>query len=279
MSMAAVDEPMSWGEDALGFDSWDDEEQETLVQEEPAPKAAKPGGQTPRILLDHGNTDIIMQHANYSYNNLSLPGKSSTADKVLNLLARETGVAKSNLLDNYRFEEDLGIDLYSAFDILGQMREELELYNISSDLFTEYPTVGELKQYFTAMESSAVTPLSQIWNDSDSDDSMELSDTEATSFAPTRHASPPAVPDEMVAKYTALMRSIVMREIELAEYQVDEDKDLEDMGMDSLLALVILGELREATEIYGLPSNFLTANNTINLVGKALAFEVQLAGK
>ncbi|KAI7513862.1 polyketide synthase, partial [Hortaea werneckii] len=67
----------------------------------------------------------------------------------------------------------------------------------------------------------------------------------------------------------SLAKHIVAQEMGVDIAEVTDDADLAEMGMDSLMSLTILGELREKTGI-DLPSTFLTTNPTMKDIDNAL---------
>ena len=66
-----------------------------------------------------------------------------------------------------------------------------------------------------------------------------------------------------------LARHIVAQEMGVDISEITDDAELAEMGMDSLMSLTILGELREKTGV-DLPSTFLTTNPTIKDIEQAL---------
>ncbi|WPG97329.1 conidial yellow pigment biosynthesis polyketide synthase [Acrodontium crateriforme] len=198
--------------------------------------------------------------------------------KVMKILAKETEVDEAELVDEAHFE-NLGVDSLLSLTISAIFREDLDL-DISSSLFTDYPTVGDMKKYFARFDNSTAG----------ADEAAEDSDEE--SIPPTDIATPmgdcstpassvPSAAPSDAGKESptqeslpeigdvSLARHIVAQEMGVDIAEVTDDADLAEMGMDSLMSLTILGELREKTGI-DLPSTFLTTNPTIKDIEDAL---------
>jgi iterative type I PKS product template protein len=73
--------------------------------------------------------------------------------KVMRILAKETEVDEAELVDDAHFE-NLGVDSLLSLTISAIFREDLDM-EIPSTLFTDYPTVGEMKKYFAQFDGAA----------------------------------------------------------------------------------------------------------------------------
>lgn len=197
---------------------------------------------------------------------------SSITSRVMKIIAEETDVDASELVDEAAFE-NLGVDSLMSLTISAKFREDLDL-EISSTLFTDYPTVGEMKKFFSQYDGGA--PL--VEDDDESDTTDEPSDIPTPyehGAASTPPSSAPSVSGkegaidvniteshEIVDGEPSLARKIVAEEMGVDISEITDQLDLSEMGMDSLMSLTILGALREQTGI-DLPSTFLTTNVTI----------------
>ncbi|OCK74392.1 polyketide synthase PksA [Lepidopterella palustris CBS 459.81] len=201
------------------------------------------------------------------------PAGNVITSRVMKIIAEETDMDMSELVDEAAFE-NLGVDSLLSLTISAKFREDLDL-EISSTLFTDYPTIGEMKKFFGQYDGGA--PLVDDAEDSDSTD--EPSDL-ATPFddgaASTPASSAPSSAPSLSGKETALdigitetrqvadgapslARKIVAEEMGVDVSEITDQADLSEMGMDSLMSLTILGALREQTGI-DLPSTFLVSN-------------------
>ncbi|KAF2764036.1 polyketide synthase [Teratosphaeria nubilosa] len=201
--------------------------------------------------------------------------------KVMKILAKETEVDEAELVDDAAFE-NLGVDSLLSLTISAIFREELDM-EISSTLFTDYTTVGDMKKYFAQFDNGTA-PSSSEEEDSDEDsnppsdvptpmDNLSTPASSAPSSAPSDAGKPeldsPTCETLSDVGDVSLARHIVAQEMGVDMSEVTDDADLAEMGMDSLMSLTILGELREKTGI-DLPSTFLTTNPTIKDIEDAL---------
>jgi iterative type I PKS product template protein len=209
----------------------------------PVAKAAKPAKAAPRVPKQSSNT--------------------MTA-RVMKIVAEETDVDLSELVDEAAFE-NLGVDSLMSLTISAKFREDLDL-EISSTLFTDYPTVGEMKKYFSQYDGGATV----VEEEDESDSTEEPSDI-PTPYEAAAASTPPSSAPSVSGKDTddnvadgevSLARKIVAEEMGVDVSEITDKLDLSEMGMDSLMSLTILGALREQTGV-DLPSTFLVTNVTI----------------
>ncbi|CAI6338526.1 unnamed protein product [Periconia digitata] len=193
---------------------------------------------------------------------------NSVVSRVMKIIAEETDVDMSELVEEAAFE-NLGVDSLMSLTISAKFREDLEL-DISSTLFTDYATVGEMKKYFSQFDGGAA-----VVDDAESDttdDSADLSTPYEAGDNSTPASSAPSIDGKESDKSTdlpaavegspSLARRIVAEEMGVDVSEITDKLDLSEMGMDSLMSLTILSALREQTGI-DLPSEFLTTNVTI----------------
>lgn len=192
---------------------------------------------------------------------------NSMTSRVMKIIAEETDVDASELVDEAAFE-NLGVDSLMSLTISAKFREDLEI-EISSTLFTDYATVGEMKKFFAQYDGGA--PLAEDDAESDtSEESSDLSTPYEVGVASTPASSAPSESGDVKGSSThaggngeaSLARRIVAEEMGVDVSEITDKLDLSEMGMDSLMSLTILGRLREETNI-DLPSEFLTTNVTI----------------
>ncbi|KAF2470334.1 ketoacyl-synt-domain-containing protein [Lindgomyces ingoldianus] len=219
------------------------------AKQKPAAKPVKPVKASPRAPKQSGNT---------------------ITSRVMKIIAEETDVDMSELVDEAAFE-NLGVDSLMSLTISAKFREDLDL-EISSTLFTDYPTVGEMKKFFSQYDGGA--PLVEDDNESDTTEEADLSTPYEAGSASTPPSSAPSVSgkdssiDTKVSGSSAangeasLAKKIVAEEMGVDVSEITDKLDLSEMGMDSLMSLTILGALREQTGI-DLPSTFLVTNVTI----------------
>lgn len=199
------------------------------------------------------------------------PSGNTITSRVMKIIAEETDVDMSELVDEAAFE-NLGVDSLMSLTISAKFREDLDL-EISSTLFTDYPTVGEMKKFFSQYDGGA--PLVDDGEDSDvSDEPSGLPTPYDDGAASTPPSSAPSVSGkevvtEVVEGEPSLARKIVAQEMGVDISEITDQADLSEMGMDSLMSLTILGAFREETGI-DLPSTFLVTNACIEDIENAL---------
>ena len=197
---------------------------------------------------------------------VSLPktGPSITT-RTLDIIASEIGVSTSELADAINLGE-MGVDSLMSLSITGRLREELEL-ELSSTLFTDYPTVGGLKGYLQQFESSG-TPAMLATDGSSTPSSESDASSNSTGIStPTSPGSPD--PSSENDDLSAIIRETICSEMEIELADLLSTPDLGAIGMDSLMSLSILGALREKTGI-SLAADFLTENPSIAAIEKSL---------
>jgi iterative type I PKS product template protein len=204
------------------------------------------------------------------------PANTGVTAKVMKIVAEEIDVDMSELVEEAAFE-NLGVDSLLSLTISARFREDLDM-DIPSSLFTDCPTVGELKKHFAQFDGGAVV----VDDDDSSDTTDEPSDD---SSSPYEHgtASTPAssalsvsdndldvkISSETVEGGVSVARTLVAEEMGVDVSEITDDLDLTDIGMDSLMSLTILGSMREQTG-RDLPPDFLTVNVTIKDIETAL---------
>ncbi|KAF2234726.1 ketoacyl-synt-domain-containing protein [Viridothelium virens] len=199
---------------------------------------------------------------------------STITSRVMKIIAEETEVDMSELVDGAAFE-NLGVDSLLSLTISAKFREDLDL-EISSNLFTDYPTVGAMKKFFAQYDGAA--PAVEEEDDSESDSESPNLNTPEEQCASTPASSVPSEHgDESEIKgvvavsngEVSVARQVVAQEMGVDISEIVDKASLSEMGMDSLMSLTILGALREATNV-DLPSEFLVTNDTIEDIENAL---------
>ncbi|KAF2429556.1 ketoacyl-synt-domain-containing protein [Tothia fuscella] len=213
-------------------------------------------------------------------------GGNSMVSRVMKIIAEETDVDMSELVDEAAFE-NLGVDSLMSLTISAKFREDLDL-DISSTLFTDHPSVGEMKKFFSQYDNGA--PVEEDDSDVSEDDSdlQTPYDEEVSTPASSAPSSAPSIAGDskpVAAKPSAaaasgsgpsLARTIIAQEMGVTVEEITDKADLSELGMDSLMSLTILGALREATGI-DIASTFLVTNPCIEDIENALGMRAQPA--
>ena len=194
-------------------------------------------------------------------------GPSITA-KAIKVIADELGVPTTELADAIEFAT-IGVDSLMSLSITGRIREELDV-QVNSSLFNDYPTVGSMRGFLSQCGSSKVI-------DADSEDSENSSapfgdsdsgSSQSDAFSTPTSPGSPASPSE-ADPLSQIIRETISAEMGVEIEELLAAHDLSELGMDSLMALSILGVLRETTGM-SLPATFLVDNSSIKAIEKTL---------
>jgi iterative type I PKS product template protein len=210
--------------------------------------------------------------------------------KAFDIIAQEVAVDHSELVDDIQWA-DLGVDSLMSLTITGKFREDLEL-ELDSSLFTDYASVGALRKHLSSM--SGPEPVAADAGDSsstDSTDSGSESDEESvesgittpeTEDFPVKSQKSAAVeavaqapspaPATDGADMIETIRQVIAQEMEMDLDEITETTDLSNLGMDSLMALTVLGKLREEYDI-DLDPSILADNPSLGHLRKALGLD------
>ena len=172
--------------------------------------------------------------------------------------------------------------------ISGKFREDLDL-EVESSLFTDYSSVGALRKHLSTMSGpveSAPAEDSSSTDSTDEDSDSEEGTVESGITTPETVELPPkseqarSLAVESVAAAPAAggsdmietIRTVIAQEMEMELDEIVETTDLSNLGMDSLMALTVLGKLREDHDI-DLDPTILADNPTLGHLRKALGLD------
>lgn len=203
---------------------------------------------------------------------------SKKADAALQIISEESGLPLSEMTDNVKFSE-LGVDSLLLLIIAGRFEEELGIL-VDSTIFSSMPTVKSLKNFIlkTDADETDVGPTSFSHFDSRYPHRPSPPIYEEVKFSPT----PPA-PENMPAAPISVSHSpvilgssfsleqersvsggtsdiaggnsdgkafqealyVISEESGVSVEELTEDTYFGDIGVDSLLSLIIVGRLKE----------------------------------
>lgn len=186
------------------------------------------------------------------------------SSRALNAVAEEVGVPISELSDNVVFE-DMGVDSLMTLTITSRLREELDM-DLSSTLFTDHPTVAEFSKYFAANESADVPAVEARGQSTGASTPI----TAQSGDSSVDHSSP-ATPVSTAADEDMIdtIRATIADEMGVPVEEIVGQTDLASLGMDSLMTLTILANLRETTG-QELSPDFFVDNPSITAIENAL---------
>ncbi|KAH8432989.1 polyketide synthase alb1 [Aspergillus melleus] len=173
--------------------------------------------------------------------------KPSLAEPALKIISEESGLSLSDLTDDSVFA-DIGIDSLLSLVITSRFREELNLDMEFDDIFTRYMSVKELngflKQYSGAEDS--------VPSDSILEQPRPVKDAvpEILGQAPGFSATEPVEGASLYvgAVFDAAL-GIISEESGMAVSELTDDCVFADIGIDSLLSLVIVSRFREELDL------------------------------
>lgn len=190
--------------------------------------------------------------------------QSKISGRALSTVAEEVGVAISELSDNVVFE-DMGVDSLMSLTITSRLREELDV-DLSSTLFTDHPTVAEFLKYFTANGSADVSAIEARGQSTGASTPTTVQSGDSS----VDHSSP-ATPVSTAADEDMIdtIRATIADEMGVPVEEIVGQTDLASLGMDSLMTLTILANLRETTG-QDLSPDFFVDNPSITAIENAL---------
>ncbi|KAI0877844.1 polyketide synthase [Hypoxylon argillaceum] len=171
------------------------------------------------------------------------------APRALDIISDESGVAVEDLTDDSLFG-DIGVDSLLALAITARFREELDLDLDYDSLFTDSLTVGELK---VVLDGSAVVDVPSI----EQAPPIQAVQTptiqiEQIEKIPAVKVDEPTIIDIPVVSSTidaGRALQIISEESGVAESDLTDETYFGDIGVDSLLSLVIVSRFREELDL------------------------------
>uniref|UniRef100_V5EPC7 Polyketide synthase n=1 Tax=Kalmanozyma brasiliensis (strain GHG001) TaxID=1365824 RepID=V5EPC7_KALBG len=202
-----------------------------------------------------------------------------TFNKVLGVLAAELGIAVEEMKPGVKFA-DLGLDSLMSLVCISTL-EALHLgFEIPQSLFLECDSPAELLQWIRE----------QAGDDADGDDTQHQGAVPATAaeeapasphFPPMADVSPAQMSKDSkethsnsaVEEAFKTIRTTIETELGVAEGSIDGEANLADLGMDSLMSLLVLGNLTGALPIE-LPSSLFMDCTSLREIHAFLAAEL-----
>lgn len=202
---------------------------------------------------------------------------TSVVTEVMDILAKEVGVSDDELADNIAFA-DLGVDSLMGLTVSGRIREDLDL-DIDSSVFVDHPTIKAFKIYLQKFEKPGASVVREPSSAESNDSSSEAGETD-----PMETDSNVTTPDDESddvdfksaapanggnAGLRAAILDTIAEEMGVEIEEIIAAPDLANLGMDSLMSLSILGNLREKTGL-DIPSDLFVSNPSLKDVERAL---------
>ena len=180
--------------------------------------------------------------------------------RLMAIISEEARVDFAELGPDSEFA-DYGIDSLMSLTISGRLQEELGL-NVSSSIFAEYPTVKDLTSYIGA--SVGVSPASVLPSGVNTPDSLEDQEDDETDATSVDGGN----------DIIDVIRLTISEETGVPLEELTFSTRLSELGIDSLLALTVMGKLSEKLEM-DLSPTLLLDNDTIQDVENTLGMNGQ----
>ncbi|KAK2604195.1 hypothetical protein N8I77_007143 [Diaporthe amygdali] len=211
---------------------------------------------------------------------------------VLGVITEAAGLDSKDVTDAATEWSNLGIDSLLTITILEQLRK-LTSIDLASSLFTQFPTVGDLKVYFQNQieAKSPVEPEPRPWRPRDTSCSSRARSRSflpaavsrlrtSTSVSSSSRLSEADSAIDMGSRSSGssdsaeLLMSIIAREVGVGRAEISPWTKFSELGLDSLLTITVLTMFRQEGGI-NLPSSFFNEHQTPNDVDATLNFVKQ----
>lgn len=196
------------------------------------------------------------------------PANLGIVGRAMTIVAEEIGVPLAELSDSSSLA-DFGVDSLLGLTIAGKFREQFDV-EVESTLFANCATVKDLKDLFSQglKDGYSLEPV-KIASSASSATEWSLEDTMSeSSLTEDRGESDTSLEDDDV-NTMASIRLILANEIGVPIADLKRSENLSELGMDSLMSLTVLGEIRETLGI-DLPAEFFIEHPTLDAIEAAL---------
>ena len=160
----------------------------------------------------------------------------SALARGLQIVSEESGVAVESLTDDTNFA-DIGIDSFLGLTISARFQEQLDIDLDFNALFYEHPTVQDLKKFL----GESAPDVSNFDSTIDGDDMAKM----AKAGINSSRAYEVCKIEEAPRVDFILALHIISEETGVAVSVLDDEANLADCGVDSLLSLIIASRFRD----------------------------------
>lgn len=193
----------------------------------------------------------------------NLPSKVAGAIKII---AEEAQIDQGEVDLDTDFT-DLGVDSLLSLNIVSRLHDELALV-IPISAFVEHPTIRALTSYIGRDEAAVTGPAQSPSADSGASTPPSGDDEDEKSYS-TDVSSLDSDSSEPNADVMAIIRRVISKETGTAIEDISSDLPLADLGVDSLMALTIMGTLSEQIDTH-LPSSLFTDSESLGDIEASL---------
>jgi iterative type I PKS product template protein len=178
------------------------------------------------------------------HRSLSMPTGLPPITVALDIISEESGVAASDLTDDTVFA-DVGVDSLLGLTISARFREQLDIDLDFNGLFFEHPTVKDLKTFLRKSFPDTSPDVHVTGSAKSQASTKSFSHTEIT---PPKTPELSASDDGSNVDFSAALK-IISEESGIDTADLDDDTNLADCGVDSLLSLIIASRFRNELDI------------------------------
>ena len=183
-------------------------------------------------------TKVISETAALS----AISSAESPFGKILNVVSEESGVDMGNFGNDTKWTE-IGVDSLLFLQINSRIREEIDIDTNTDDLLLRFRTVGELRNFFGSACDVAVQPKIEIVHNV-IEGAVETP-APASSLSQTQPES--ATPDT-APKFEETL-AIISDVTGIATEDLTDDAIFADIGVDSLMSLMLTSRLRDELDV------------------------------
>ena len=161
-----------------------------------------------------------------------VPAEPNLLGPAMKIISEEIGVEEADLTDDVEFA-DAGLDSLLSLVISSRMRDELDIEFESSD-FLEVGSIGGLKQFLKKYEPEVAVAVTET--------------VTTEHVVPVEEALLLTESQDAGETWSATLK-ILAEESGIVENDLTDDVAFADVGVDSLMSLVICSRLRDELEI------------------------------
>jgi iterative type I PKS product template protein len=194
---------------------------------------------------------------------------SGHVSEILELIGQEIGLSLNDVEDSMTLE-DLGVDSLMTISITGQIKSKMHL-ELPASLIAGSTTIAELREYF----GQDIAPLTESnkYDNLSTVDSLASSTRMTTPLSSSDYQEPTRQSDVMDAFLDA-----ISSETGLSLEEIGEDTAFEDIGIDSLMSIAIIGVVKERAGIE-LPAKLFSDCDSVADVRKLLGQAEEVHGQ
>ena len=184
------------------------------------------------------------------------PTVESPLHKVLNVISEESGIAVDDLGDDTPWT-DIGVDSLLSLQIAGRIREEIDVNTDLDDLLVRFSTVNELRKFLG----------SEIINTAPSKPDIAQNIVEQAVWAavplPQSSGKRLDLPTQGGASAFQEALAIISDVTGVAEEELTDEAVFADIGVDSLMSLMLTSRLQDEMDMEIEDDNFWASFHTV----------------